>query len=496
MKKNNRIIITVLITVFIGIITVIPLLKNSLNAESVQKQELININLNASVFDENGNKIYLNESDNIIIVKEEDIIQENNDFKLRDSASNLSYVVNNGDILVEIPLYDYSINEGDINKNISIDNSIHNTLIKNAAFINTKEASKFITATYTKESTNKLDVELDNYYIFLNNRNCTLSWNISKELEQTFTTDTYNLNLTVTNSSNYSNNEIQYIYGDSTINSFDVPCSYRDVTIENNESGEQLNFELESKDIYSIADGEIIDINDVENYVLVKYNEGLLMKYQDVVSSNMSYVEKGELIGYALNDNFRLITIDNGEFIASEWLYDGFERPLEGPNVPRMYQMDERWYDIPYGTNTIGGGGCGPTSFAMTVSALTGKVYTPDEIVDTIKSLGNGTWYYEKGVGSCYSIFGELCDYYGLGLDENFQISEDAVREKLNEGKIVIISVSRGNIYTGDGHFIVIRGLTDDGKFLINDSAHYFDLNTGYEWDDIRPVNSARAIYK
>lgn len=494
MKKYNRIITTILIAVVLGALTIIPLLQNPLKAVDINKQELININLNASVFDENGNKIYLNESDSVIIVNENDVILENNDAKLRDNASCLSYIINNGDIQTQIPLYDYSSNEGEIEKNISIDNNTHKTLIKNAAFINTKEASKSITAYQTKSSMEKLDVELDNYYIFLNNRNCTLSWNISKELEQTFINDTYTLNLTVNNSDNYNNKEITYLYGDSSLSVYDIPCSYRNVSIESNEFGEQLNFELESRDVYSIADGEIIDVNDIENYVLVKYNEGLLVKYQDVISSNLKSVEKGELIGYAINDNFKLITIDNGQYIASEWLYDGFERPLSGPNLPRMYQMDERWYDISYGYNTIGGGGCGPTSFAMTLSGLTGKVYTPDEIVETIKSLGSGIWYYQKGTGSFYTIFPELCSYYGLNIDDNFPVTEDIIRQKLNEGKIVIISVSSGNVYTGDGHFIVLRGLTEDGQFLINDSAHYFDLNTGYDWSDLKPVNSARAI--
>ena len=37
-------------------------------------------------------------------------------------------------------------------------------------------------------------------------------------------------------------------------------------------------------------------------------------------------------------------------------------------------QLDERWADLPYGTDNIGGYGCGPTSMAIVVSSLTGGI--------------------------------------------------------------------------------------------------------------------------
>ena len=62
-------------------------------------------------------------------------------------------------------------------------------------------------------------------------------------------------------------------------------------------------------------------------------------------------------------------------------------------------------------------------------------------------------------------------------------------------GKCIIICVKNGPVYKGGGHFIVIRDVTEDGKFLINDSANFFNLNTGYTYSDLGPITMARAIY-
>lgn len=56
-------------------------------------------------------------------------------------------------------------------------------------------------------------------------------------------------------------------------------------------------------------------------------------------------------------------------------------------------QLDQRYVNQPYGTDNIGGYGCGPTSRAIVVSSLT------DEIVDPVAMA---KWAYEHG-GWCKS---------------------------------------------------------------------------------------------
>ena len=40
------------------------------------------------------------------------------------------------------------------------------------------------------------------------------------------------------------------------------------------------------------------------------------------------------------------------------------------------------------------------------------------------------------------------------------------------------------------GHFIVLRGVTDDGAFLVNDPAGKYSVNREFTWEEIdRPQN-------
>ena len=58
--------------------------------------------------------------------------------------------------------------------------------------------------------------------------------------------------------------------------------------------------------------------------------------------------------------------------------------------TPVVYfnQLDERYASQPYGTDNIGGYGCGPTAMSIVVSSLT------DETVDPVAMA---QWSYENG---------------------------------------------------------------------------------------------------
>ena len=48
-----------------------------------------------------------------------------------------------------------------------------------------------------------------------------------------------------------------------------------------------------------------------------------------------------------------------------------------GTEVVYFNQLDERYARKPYGTDHIGGYGCGPTSMAIVVSSLAGETVDP-----------------------------------------------------------------------------------------------------------------------
>ena len=135
------------------------------------------------------------------------------------------------------------------------------------------------------------------------------------------------------------------------------------------------------------------------------------------------------------------------------------ELPENGLAIPIYYQWE---YQEPYGSSTIAEAGCGPSCFAMVVSYLTGQTITP---ADVVAWCGNA--YYVPGAGTSWSFFAGAAEHYGIGSVTTTTSAEE-VMIALSEGHPVISSQSPG-LFTGGGHFIVLRGITADGKILVND---------------------------
>ena len=134
--------------------------------------------------------------------------------------------------------------------------------------------------------------------------------------------------------------------------------------------------------------------------------------------------------------------------------------PANGMQIPHYLQTD--YGNIPYGGDSIASSGCGPTSFAMIASYLTGNTITPP---DAVAWCGNS--YYMPEVGTYWSYFQAAASHFGCGSVT--QTSDaNAVLQALSEGHPVISS-QRAGLFTSGGHFIVLRGITANGKVLVND---------------------------
>lgn len=132
--------------------------------------------------------------------------------------------------------------------------------------------------------------------------------------------------------------------------------------------------------------------------------------------------------------------------------------------IPLLLQWDSRWGYAPYGDNVIGLSGCGPTCLSMAAVYLTGNLkYSPDYIADYAAKNG----YYEQRTGTSWSLFTKGCREFDIQSRE-IPLSEKALKNSLDEGKPVICSLREGD-FTAVGHFIVITGYDDSGKFIIND---------------------------
>ena len=154
---------------------------------------------------------------------------------------------------------------------------------------------------------------------------------------------------------------------------------------------------------------------------------------------------------------------------------------LDGFTVYSQY--DSAWKDKPYSSSTIGDSGCGPSAMAMIITALTGKQVTPVETANYAASQG----LYIPGAGSSWSIAPVLAAHWGLNaipIGSNI----DKITATLQSGGLVITSGQGPLPFTSGGHYLVIRGATADGKWLIGDSAH--SDTSDQPWDPQQLVTS------
>lgn len=130
-------------------------------------------------------------------------------------------------------------------------------------------------------------------------------------------------------------------------------------------------------------------------------------------------------------------------------------------------QYDIRWKNLPYSTSTIGKSGCAPTSMAMVVSTLSGTTVDPLQMSNWAAKNG----YYVNGVGTSWSFVSAAASNWGLSCSDMGKGNVSAVVSALSNGKLVVMSTGSGAYYSGKGHFLVLRGVDENGKILVADPA-------------------------
>lgn len=138
-------------------------------------------------------------------------------------------------------------------------------------------------------------------------------------------------------------------------------------------------------------------------------------------------------------------------------------------------QMDERWANKPYGTDNIGGYGCGPTSMSIVVSSLTNDIVDPIEMAEW--SYENGGWCSKSG--SYLSLIPNAAKAWGLTVEGCTASEPQRILDALSSGKLVVVIMRKGH-FTSGGHFIVLRGV-QDGQIMVADPASY--KRSGKLWD-------------
>jgi len=121
--------------------------------------------------------------------------------------------------------------------------------------------------------------------------------------------------------------------------------------------------------------------------------------------------------------------------------------------------------DYGYG-KTIAQAGCGPTSLAMVLTYYTGESITPVETAKYAQENG----FRLKNNGTSPKLFPSMCSKYGISCTSQKPTAEN-ITTALKEGKTIIAHMGPGT-FTKGGHYIVLKGITSDGKVLVADPNH------------------------
>lgn len=162
--------------------------------------------------------------------------------------------------------------------------------------------------------------------------------------------------------------------------------------------------------------------------------------------------ENESTYSYRADKGERVVTIIVPKVIVTE----------EIPEVPLYFQAD--YAHVPYGRyGTVASHGCGITCVAMAFTYLLDYEILPDEL-----ALEFG--HYNTEHGSYHSLFPDSAEVYGLTGEQTYDW--DTVVEALENGQIVIANPTQ-DIFTDGGHFILLYGITEDGKILVHDPNKY-----------------------
>ncbi len=173
----------------------------------------------------------------------------------------------------------------------------------------------------------------------------------------------------------------------------------------------------------------------------------LLDESKDLINSFFSPIESlcanVENISSLFSDKFNDIFFPETEEI---------EESTEQVRVMPLYDQTD-YANVKYGAGTIASSGCGITCLAMVASYFTGEEWTPDECA-ALASTVEG--HQVDNVGRMLTA----ADKIGLTYEQ--KTTKDLM-PALQNGDVVIALVNNS------GHFVVLKGLTEDGKVLVND---------------------------
>lgn len=178
--------------------------------------------------------------------------------------------------------------------------------------------------------------------------------------------------------------------------------------------------------------------------------------------------------------------------LAEEVFYNDIQvsRNLKS-DIPLFLQSDKKWADKAYGNSDMGTSGCGPTCLSMVYCGLTGdRSWTPDKVATMAQEEG----YYVEGVGTSWALMTAGAEELGIHGEE-LALDENSIKNALKEEHPIICAMGPGD-FTTEGHFIVLVGLTEEGKLIVNDPNSRKNSEKAWELKQVMGQIKNLWIYK
>ena len=143
---------------------------------------------------------------------------------------------------------------------------------------------------------------------------------------------------------------------------------------------------------------------------------------------------------------------------------------LHYAEMPIYYQND--YPDVIYGSGTVANNGCSATALAMVASYMTGHDYTPEMLANYFGGRAeNNVERLEIGSRTLKLTWRKAKNWH-------------YVYDALQKGKVAIILVAAPTPFTSNQHFLVLNGITKDGKVMVidpnRDNYLKWDLQSGF----------------
>ena len=213
-------------------------------------------------------------------------------------------------------------------------------------------------------------------------------------------------------------------------------------------------------------------------------------KVQEVLDSDQYKDQLGEL--YKKNPETKEIILNREKYSDDllTWLFDHQEalqwvidypeqsaRSEEELSAQGLQAVDLKDYRI---QNHI------PVYFQW--SEVCNTSFTPKYVADMSVNMG----YYVDEVGTDWTLMTAGASELGINSAQLTNWSEDTLKSELSAGHPIICSMGPGD-FTNQGHFIVLSGLTEEGKVLINDPNS--KINSRKKWDLNTIINQMNAAW-